>query len=119
MQIKAAIVSIRLFQVIPEPTMPEWTAEARDVQELIEVLTTRFGKARLKVEDIRERRPEASAMTMPSNVSFGRSLSQVGRIHFEIKPNLCSSVELLAKELVQYCHANYRHTGDLSTYMSG
>lgn len=50
--------------------MPEWTAEARDVQELIEVLTVRFGKARLKTDDIRERRPEASAVTLPSNVRF-------------------------------------------------
>lgn len=61
---------IFFFQIIPEPSMPEWTAEARDVQELVQVLTTRYEKARLKVEDVKEKQKDNTIIMVPSNVSY-------------------------------------------------
>lgn len=50
--------------------MPEWTAEARDVQELIQVLTTRYEKATVRAEEIRQKHGESTIIVVPSNVSI-------------------------------------------------
>lgn len=56
----------KLLDIIPEPSMPEWTAEARDVQELVTVLTTRYEKARAKAEDIKEKQKDTTIIMVPS-----------------------------------------------------
>lgn len=48
--------------------MPEWTAEARDVQELVMVLTSRYEKASLRVQYIREKNTDVTIILVPSNV---------------------------------------------------
>lgn len=48
--------------------MPEWTAEARDVQEIISVLTARYGKARTKAEEVKEKQKDNTIILVPSNV---------------------------------------------------
>lgn len=57
-----------LYQVIPEPTMPEWTAEARDVQELVQVLMQRYEKACARAQEIRVKHGETTVIAVPSNV---------------------------------------------------
>lgn len=48
--------------------MPEWTAEARDVQELVTVLTVRYEKALAKAEDIKEKQKDTTIIMVPSTV---------------------------------------------------
>ncbi|KAL4721131.1 hypothetical protein ACJJTC_009411 [Scirpophaga incertulas] len=57
----------KVLDVIGEPTLPEWTAEARDVQELVEVLTTRFAKACARAADIRQKHGEAGPFLAPTS----------------------------------------------------
>lgn len=54
-------------QVIPDPAVPEWTAEARDVQQLLQVLRARYSLAGARADDVRARR-DVATMAMPSNV---------------------------------------------------
>ncbi|KAF9413826.1 hypothetical protein HW555_008094, partial [Spodoptera exigua] len=56
----------KLLDIIPEPSMPEWTAEPRDVQELVTVLTTRYEKARIKAEEIKEKQKDTTIIMVPS-----------------------------------------------------
>ncbi|XP_073959970.1 uncharacterized protein [Choristoneura fumiferana] len=60
----------KLLDVIPEPAVPEWTAEARDVQQLVQVLRTRYSLAGVRADDVRSRR-DVSTMAMPSNPTSG------------------------------------------------
>ncbi|XP_061717333.1 myosin-9 [Cydia pomonella] len=60
----------KLLDVIPEPPVPEWTAEARDVHALLGVLRARFEHAGARAEDVRVRR-DVSTMHMPSNPTSG------------------------------------------------
>ena len=48
--------------------MPEWTAEARDVQELVSVLITRYEKAQAKAEEIKEKQKDTTIIMVPSTV---------------------------------------------------
>ncbi|KAL0850545.1 hypothetical protein ABMA28_012323 [Loxostege sticticalis] len=57
----------KLLEVIPEPTMPEWTAEARDVQELVQVLMQRYEKACARAQEIRVKHGETTVIAVPSN----------------------------------------------------
>ncbi|CAG4927092.1 unnamed protein product [Colias eurytheme] len=54
-----------LEPVVPEPPTPEWTAEARDVQETIRVVAVRLERARDKHNTLIERPRDGVAM--PSN----------------------------------------------------
>ncbi|XP_072935280.1 outer dynein arm-docking complex subunit 3 [Epargyreus clarus] len=56
----------KLLDVIQEPPMPEWTAEARDIQEIIQVLSTRFERARTRVVIINEKQKDSTAIVVPS-----------------------------------------------------
>ncbi|XP_059060356.1 uncharacterized protein LOC131853477 [Achroia grisella] len=68
MEIKRLLYDLcKLLDVIPDPTIPEWTAEARDVQEIISVLNTRYEKARARAEEIRNKQGDATIITIPSN----------------------------------------------------
>ncbi|KPJ14561.1 Coiled-coil domain-containing protein 151 [Papilio machaon] len=59
----------KLLDVIPEPSIPEWTAEARDIQDIMAVLTARFEKARARAEHVKEKRTDSTAIVVPSNTT--------------------------------------------------
>ncbi|CAF4837367.1 unnamed protein product [Pieris macdunnoughi] len=59
----------KMLDVVGEPAMPEWTAEACDIQEILVVLTTRFEKAQAKVETIGDK--HISHVFIPSNTTSG------------------------------------------------
>ncbi|KPI95413.1 Coiled-coil domain-containing protein 151 [Papilio xuthus] len=59
----------KLLDVIPEPSIPEWTAEARDIHEIMAVLTARFEKARARTELIKEKRTDSTTIVVPSNTT--------------------------------------------------
>lgn len=59
-------------QIIGEPSMPEWTAEARDIAEILTVLTARFNSARNR-SALLSQKPRDH--TVPSNVSISNSVS--------------------------------------------
>ncbi|CAB3259241.1 unnamed protein product [Arctia plantaginis] len=61
----------KLLDIIPEPSMPEWTAEPRDVQELVMVLQVRYDKARTKLADVKERQKDTTYIMVPSNPTSG------------------------------------------------
>ncbi|CAK1548089.1 unnamed protein product [Leptosia nina] len=60
----------KMLDLIPEPAMPEWTAEARDIQEIIQVLGSRFDKARARVELIGDKQRD-TVIVVPSNTTSG------------------------------------------------
>ncbi|CAH4035127.1 unnamed protein product [Pieris brassicae] len=64
----------KMLDVVGEPAMPEWTAEACDIQEILVVLTTRFEKAQAKVEMIGDKH-NSTVVFIPSN-SFAIYISQ-------------------------------------------
>lgn len=47
--------------------MPEWTAEARDVQELVMVLTARYEKATARAEEAKLRQKDSTNVTIHSS----------------------------------------------------
>ncbi|XP_068629190.1 outer dynein arm-docking complex subunit 3 [Battus philenor] len=57
------------LDIIPEPSVPEWTAEARDIQEIVEVLYARFEKAQARADIIREKRTDSTTIVVPSNTT--------------------------------------------------
>ncbi|XP_026746499.1 centrosomal protein of 290 kDa-like [Trichoplusia ni] len=96
----------KLLDIIPEPSMPEWTAEARDVQELVQVLTTRYEKARLKVEDVKEKQKDNTIIMVPSNptsaaASVAGLSGQSHSTHKESEKNIPTYKELVTKEPVK------------------
>ncbi|XP_045489865.1 putative golgin subfamily A member 6-like protein 3 [Pieris rapae] len=60
----------KMLDVVGEPAMPEWTAEACDIQEILAVLTTRFEKAQAKVETIGDKH-NSTVVFIPSNTTSG------------------------------------------------
>ncbi|XP_049885539.1 centrosomal protein of 290 kDa [Pectinophora gossypiella] len=96
----------KLLDVIPDPPMPEWTAEARDVQELVDVLTARFAKGRTRADEIREKLPDSTAIVIPSNPTSGSPSVAGLSMHShstqkEVEKNVPTYKELLQKEPVR------------------
>ncbi|KAM3956276.1 coiled-coil domain containing protein 151 [Aphomia sociella] len=93
----------RLMDVIPDPVIPEWTAEARDVQELVMVLTARYEKASLRAEDIRNKHGDTTVVMLPSNpASRPSSVAGVSvHSHSTHKESEREKVVPTYKELVQ------------------
>ncbi|KAJ0180932.1 hypothetical protein K1T71_003017 [Dendrolimus kikuchii] len=91
----------KLLDIIPEPSMPEWTAEARDVHELVMVLIARFEKARIKTEEIKERQKDTTIIVVPSNpTSAAASVAGVS-MHSHSTPKESEKPIPTYKELVQ------------------
>ncbi|XP_050663846.1 coiled-coil domain-containing protein 186 [Leptidea sinapis] len=61
----------KMLDVIPDPPTPEWTAEARDIQEIIQVLSIRYEKARIRTEAILEKQKDTAVIMVPSNPTSG------------------------------------------------
>ncbi|XP_026764657.2 synaptonemal complex protein 1 [Galleria mellonella] len=57
----------KILDVVPDPVLPEWTAEARDVQELVSVLAIRYEKAKIRAEEIRNKQGDTTIIAVPSN----------------------------------------------------
>ncbi|KAJ8734521.1 hypothetical protein PYW08_013771 [Mythimna loreyi] len=95
----------KLLDIIPEPSMPEWTAEARDVQELVTVLTVRYEKARAKAEDIKEKQKDTTIIMVPSTPASAAAsvagMSGSQSTPKESEKNVPTYKELLQKEPVK------------------
>ncbi|XP_028158274.1 ankycorbin [Ostrinia furnacalis] len=90
----------KMLDVIPEPTMPEWTAEARDVQELVQVLTQRYDKACARADEIRIKHGETTLIAVPSNPT-SRPSSVAGVSVSHSTPKETEKAVPTYKELVQ------------------
>ncbi|CAG5035333.1 unnamed protein product [Parnassius apollo] len=58
-----------LDQLVPEPPIPEWTAEARDIQEIVSVLSARFERARARADVIRDKKNDTNIVIIQSNTT--------------------------------------------------
>ncbi|VVC98287.1 unnamed protein product [Leptidea sinapis] len=58
----------KMLDVIPDPPTPEWTAEARDIQEIIQVLSIRYEKARIRTEAILEKQKDTAVIMHPEGI---------------------------------------------------
>ncbi|PZC74425.1 hypothetical protein B5X24_HaOG207867 [Helicoverpa armigera] len=95
----------KLLDIIPEPSMPEWTAEARDVQEIMTVLTTRYEKARTRAEEIKEKQKDTTIIMVPSTPASAAAsvagMSGSQSTPKESEKNIPTYKELLQKEPVK------------------
>ncbi|KOB70564.1 Uncharacterized protein OBRU01_15150 [Operophtera brumata] len=97
----------RLLDIISEPPIPEWTAEARDVQQLVMVLTTRFEKATARAEEVKLKQRDSTTVPVPSSnpTSAAASVANIS-MHSHSTPKesekaVPSYKELLTKEPVK------------------
>ncbi|KAG7303884.1 hypothetical protein JYU34_010789 [Plutella xylostella] len=71
MEIKKLLYDLcKLLDIVPDPPVPEWTAEARDIQEVVSVLSSRYAAAAARAADVRARRGDVTPV-MPSNPPSG------------------------------------------------
>ncbi|XP_053601398.1 interaptin [Plodia interpunctella] len=89
----------KLLDVIQDPPIPEWTAEPRDVQELIAVLTSRYEKAVVKADEIREKQGESTIIAIPSNPT-SRPSSVAGLSASQGTPKESEKIVPTYKELI-------------------
>ncbi|CAG5035337.1 unnamed protein product [Parnassius apollo] len=59
----------KLLDLVPEPPIPEWTAEARDIQEIVSVLSARFERARARADVIRDKKNDTNIVIIQSNTT--------------------------------------------------
>lgn len=58
-----------VHQVIPDPPLPEWSAEERDIAGLLRALTARYDAAAARAAEVRERRGDVTPV-FTSNVRW-------------------------------------------------
>ncbi|XP_075979320.1 coiled-coil domain containing protein 151 [Anticarsia gemmatalis] len=91
----------KLLDIIPEPSMPEWTAEPRDVQELVMVLQVRYDKACAKLEEVKERQKDTTIIMVPSNPTSAAASVAGMSMHSHSTPKESEKNIPTYKELVQ------------------
>ncbi|XP_045452076.1 rootletin [Melitaea cinxia] len=93
----------KLLDVIGEPATPEWTAEARDINEILVVLTARYNAARNRCALLSARRDQAVAVTSntPSGAPSVTGLSAKSPSTKESEKILPTYKELVTREPVK------------------
>ncbi|XP_052737295.1 myosin-11 [Bicyclus anynana] len=70
LEIKRLVYELcKMLDVIGEPAMPEWTAEARDIGETIAVLAARYGAARIRCVELAPKQKDYAIIA--SNTTSG------------------------------------------------
>ncbi|RVE55179.1 hypothetical protein evm_000077 [Chilo suppressalis] len=90
----------KILDVVPEPVMPEWTAEARDVQAVVRVLSVRYQTARVRADQVREKHGDITAIPIPSNPT-SRPSSVAGMSGSQSTPKEVEKAVPTYKEMLQ------------------
>ncbi|XP_037871974.1 hyaluronan-mediated motility receptor [Bombyx mori] len=91
----------KLLDLIQEPSVPEWTAEARDVHELVVVLTSRYEKAKARSDEIKEKNKDVTTIIVPSNQTSAAASVAGLSVHSHSTPKESDKQIPTYKELLQ------------------